>query len=589
MIQRARCRPHRFWSFRHDFVLLLLVLSCTSKSTLGFSTTAPSNGFWNGPLPFALPDPPSPERLALIQASPYRGGFEPASDVDPYSPRIVQGSIPSDLVGCLAGNGPGRIRIGDSQYGHWFDGDGYVTLLSFQEGQARYCAKYVRTNRFRDQEELMSTLQDDEKVRPPLAFAGAWTLRGRGEWFENILRIPTNPANTATLWLSSDHHDQPRLYALCEGGNPIELNPHTADTIGEDLPWTSRDGKSEAQSFFSAHFSKCPMTGEVFNHGYMLNTGPGPTQLNVMKYTHDGVLLGQEACDLPFDTFVHDSTMSENFLVYFLPPYRQTPGMSMYKFVLGLEAIGNLSEWDPKGDTFVHVHSRSNLKLQWQIRLPRAINLYHLVDAHEEEQQDGSILLRVRVSEYLPPDRILLEKQFKDQYRVPDGTRVYTKLREYVFLLKNDGEAEFLSNADVASDCAPCEFPTIHASWKPGNRRRYCWVNALSKPSAYYLNGVQKIDMQEGKASEVVSFGPGNYGGAPSFVPKASPTSEDDGYVIVSVYKTLEHRSDVVILDAKTMKQLCVLELTSHIPYQFHGEFLAIRPLPRGHQQNEHT
>lgn len=93
-----------------------------------------------------LPDPPSAERLRLIQDKPYRGGFEPAVDVDqPYEAKIAFGSIPSDMVGSLASNGAGRIRIGDTQYGHWFDGDAYGSTLRLngKENKAVFNGKYV--------------------------------------------------------------------------------------------------------------------------------------------------------------------------------------------------------------------------------------------------------------------------------------------------------------------------------------------------------------------------------------------------------------------------------------------------------------
>jgi all-trans-8'-apo-beta-carotenal 15,15'-oxygenase len=524
-------------------------------------------GFWEGPRVSTLPNPPSAERLALIRSSPYRGGFEPAIDTEPYAPNIVYGSIPSDLVGSLAANGPGRIRVGETQYGHWFDGDGYVTLLSFWDGKASFCGKYVQTDRFKAQQELMKKHPSDPN--PPLAFSGAWTFGGRGRWYENVFRIPRNPANTATMWLPG-----PRLFALCEGGHPIELNPRTLEVVGKmEQPFESANGEKVA-SFFSAHFSRDYNTGDIYNHGYILNP-LRPAQLNIMRLNADGTLLHQQACNLPFNTFVHDSVLSRNYVVYVLPPY-QTPDSSMWKFLLGLSGIGNLAEWDPQNhDAYVHVHSRSSLELQWNVKLPKIVNLYHLVDAYDEMREDGTISLKVRVAEYVPPDRNKLEEQFREQYRVEDGTRLYTRLREYSFHLGNNGKVQSASDSDVCNDCAPCEFPALNNGWMSNQRLRFCWVNALSSPSLNYLDGVQKLDMKDGTASQVVSFGQGSFGGAPTFIPKDEASTEDDGYLIVTVYRSFEHRSDVVILNAKTMEQLCVMELREHVPYQFHSEFLS--------------
>jgi len=542
---------------------LAFSLSMKASSKMSVSTTA---SFWNGPLS-SLADPPSPKRLKLIQAFPYRGGFEPACDkIEPYSSKIVQGSIPSDLVGSLATNGPGRIRIGETQYGHWFDGDGYVTLLSFKDGKATFRARYVRTERFKAQEALLRKHRED--TSPPLAFSGAWTLAGRGKWYENILRVPTNPSNTATIWMSNG----PRLYCLCEGGHPVELDPCTLETLHGETPFSGANN-IKVESFFSAHFSRDVETGDVYNHGYILN--PGSARLNVMRLSSDGTLLQQRQCALPFDTFVHDSTLSQHYLVYFLPPFHNPPS-ALWKFVLGLSPIGKLYKWEPESlDSYVHVHSKTNLELQWKIKLFKTVTLYHLVDAHDELNPDGTVTLKVRVAEHVPPDRVTLEKQFGDQYFVEDGTRLYTVLREYTFHLGANGEVLSVADKDVCDEAALCEFPSVNNMWKPGERRQFCWTNALSSPKENYLDGIQKIDMKHATASPVATFGDYSYAGPPAFMPKEGATEEDDGYIIATVYRSLEHRSDIVILDAATLKLLCTMELTHHVPYQFHGDFLA--------------
>lgn len=561
------------------YLCLLLVLLVTGNcGCWAFSIQAPPStstgappSFWtNESAVSSLPDPPSTERLKLIQASPYRGGFEPIRDnIEPYELEIMEGSVPSSLHGSLATNGPGRIRIGETQYGHWFDGDGYVTLLSFDKGEATFRARYVQTERFKAQETLMRQQSQHQEDAPPLAFSGAWTRAGRGKWYENVLRVPTNPSNTATMWLGT------RLYSLCEGGHPIELDPSTLETISSETPFTDANNDKTADSFFSAHFSRDVMTGDVYNHGYILNP-MGPPRLNIMDLSNDGTLLQQQSCDLPFDTFVHDSTLSQHYMVYFLPPFYNPPSQ-IWKFLLGLSPIGKLYQWDPNNlNAYVHVHCKDTLKLKWKITLPKSTTtLYHIVDAHDEENSDGTVTLKVRVAEHIPSDRLTLEQQFANQYTVEDGTRLYTVLREYTFRLKDNGEVLSVSDRDVCEEAALCEFPAVNNMWKPEQRRQYVWTNALSDESQVYLNGIQKIDMKHATSSPVVTFGEFSYAGPPAFTPRENATAEDDGFVVVTVYRSLEHRSDIVILDAATLKTLCTMKLKHHVPYQFHGDYIS--------------
>jgi len=565
------------------FVLasLMHVASFPLGSAISSSPTDVSSSFWNDAERIGrLPDPPSVERLELIQEKPYRGGFEPAIDVErPYEPRIVFGQIPPDLFGTLASNGAGRIRVGDTQFGHWFDGDGYVSCLSFngKENRAAFNGRYIRSRRFRTQRKLMDDMRrnhanDHDLANPPLAFSGAWTKKGRGRWYENVGVFPISPANTATMWLGGGGESEaPRLFALCEGGHPIELDPQTLDVIQDERPFASSDGSIKVESFFSAHFKRCPITGDIYNHGFLIRPGPLQPEMNVMRLSAEGNLLHQAKSDLPFDCLTHDSAITSNRILFFLPPYYIPPN-KVLSLITGASTLGNMLEWHEDEKAYVQIVSRDDLKLKYRIELPEMTSLYHICDAYEEKSEDGSTLLRVRIAEHDSMDRERLEEQFGDQYRVSDK-RVNAKLVEYLFCLENNGEGKFVAKHHENS--ALCEFPVVNTAFEPEERRQYIWTNALSNPTGEWLDGVQKIDTKQGTASEVVTFGPGTFAGPPTFVPSQSMAAEDDGYVLTTVYVSGEHRSNVAVLDASSLEIVCMMELEQHLPFQFHGDFLA--------------
>ena len=56
----------------------------------------------------------------------HHGGLENLDTEHSYWIDDYEGQIPADLEGTFFRNGPGRQRIGDSKYGHWFDGDGCI-------------------------------------------------------------------------------------------------------------------------------------------------------------------------------------------------------------------------------------------------------------------------------------------------------------------------------------------------------------------------------------------------------------------------------------------------------------------------------
>jgi len=543
--------------------------------------------FWNDPISIqSLHDPPSPELLSKIQAKPYRGGLEPAFNIPKTTPKIVHGKIPKELKGKLASNGAGRIRIRDRQYGHWFDGDGYITLLSIDgvESTVSFQASFVPTKRYIKQQKY----EDEESDRKStyLTFSGPWTMAGNEKWYENLFRLPTNPANTATMWLppssdtpSSTAKEQPRLFALCEGGHPIELHPETLKLVQQETPLSFNDSKETASSFFSAHFSKCSATNHYFNHGYRIRPGPLTNQINVMELDESGNLIQQKITDLPFDAFVHDSTITQNLFLYFVPPY-YIPNESIYDTLRGSSPLAKGTIWDENQSSKLYVHSKHDLKLNWIIELPHQMSLYHIIDAHELEEADDKIKLSIRVCEHISLDRMMLEQQFADQYSVEDS-RILTKPMEYIYLLhKNDkASSSLLSYNPIAKDAAFCEYPVVHGDFDPSRKNRYCWTNAASSDTVEWLDGLQKIDMEEGTVSDVITFGEGSYAGPPAFVPRRNKNGtlvgdqEDDGFIFTTIYRSKEHRSDVAILDASSLDVLCLMELEHHVPFQFHGDY----------------
>jgi len=231
------------------------------------------------------------------------------------------------------------------------------------------------------------------------------------------------------------------------------------------------------------------------------------------------------------------------------------------------------------------------------------VSLYHLVDAYDEEiitEEGGSggdtttLSLKIRVVEHFVKDgettgstRLKLESQFANHYNLQDE-RVMAKLREYSFLLYEDGTSIMEHVQDVApNEAALCEYPCTNLSYKPNTRRRFCWTNATSKQCTDWIDGVQKVDMEcSVQSTKVKTFGEGTYAGPPVFVPckegggeerssSQSKEEEDNGYILSIVYKSETHTSDVVIMDAETLKTLCILELKDHVPYQFHGDFIS--------------
>ena len=66
--------------------------------------------------------------------------------------KVIHGAIPAALRGTAYKVGPGRFGVGSEDYAHWLDGDGYVFALDFADGGASYCARFVETAGYVDEQ-----------------------------------------------------------------------------------------------------------------------------------------------------------------------------------------------------------------------------------------------------------------------------------------------------------------------------------------------------------------------------------------------------------------------------------------------------
>jgi all-trans-8'-apo-beta-carotenal 15,15'-oxygenase len=585
--------------------------SSSSTSTSTFTFSSPSSPFWDNEqrvYETITEDPPPRDILKEIQKQPWKGGLEPiqpiTGSIPNHTARIVEGAIPVDLVGILCRNGAGRIRVGGRKYGHWFDGDGLVSKLSLDgtTQTATYSAKYVPTKKFVEQQKLQREQQQQQKASnnkndnnelPHLPVAGAWTKRGTGKWWENLLQFPANSANT-NVWFvpttmksssKTNSHGGVKLFALAEGGTPMELDIDTLDSVDGGAGETSgvvvakdvsrittvanQQGKQETfQGFFSAHYVQDPITKAIYNHGLQL-VGLKPAIL-FMKLDEFGTIQHQVATELPFSCMVHDLVQTENYLIVVLPPYLQPPG-AMLDALKGVTPFGHTYQWNPDNaisETTALIVAKDTLTCVGRISLP-LFSFYHLIDAYEGKT-DSTTLITVRTMVHDGPVetvRSRVEDCFADMYAASDIPAC--RMMEFQMNLSTQ---QFVSSRPIAPNtAAPGEFPETNSAWPSFQKKKFVYLNTREE-GADYINSVQKIGLvQEQDSSPVITFGKGVYAGAPIFVPRPQATSEDDGYVLTQLYNSNEHGTDICILDAKTMSSLTVLRLDYPIPYQFHG------------------
>ncbi|XP_078436385.1 carotenoid 9,10(9',10')-cleavage dioxygenase-like [Wolffia australiana] len=479
--------------------------------------------------------------------------FGPVLEETPPSGDLkIRGALPECLNGEFVRVGPNPRHSPVAEY-HWFDGDGIIHGVRIKDGKASYVSRYVTTSRFK-QEEFFGRARfaklGDMKGVFGLFMIYMNELQGKLKILE--FSYGRGAANTALVY----HHG--RLLALYEADKPYVvrvLEDGDLQTIG------LLDYDKRLVHNFTAHPKVDPFTDEMFTFGYA-------GQLPYVTYrvvTKEGRMLDPVPITIPEPVMMHDFAITENYAIfmdlplYFRPKDMVKDGTFLFRF-------------DPTRKAKFGVlprYAKDELQIKW-FELPSCF-IFHNANAWEEGEE--VVLITCRIEN---PTLVMILDDVKNE------------LYEMRFNMKSGAATQRQLSISIV------DFPRINESFI-GRKQRY--VYAAMFHSRTRIKGIVKFDLQlEPKFDEdtelklggnvvgIFELGPGRFGSEAVFVPRQHGVSsdEDDGYLIFFVYDESTGKSEVTVLDAKTLSPdpVAVVELPKRVPYGFHGIFMSERVNP---------
>ncbi len=457
-------------------------------------------------------------------------GFETQFEEYDYtvSADEISGEIPSEIAGTLFRNGPGRLKIGEHKYGHWFDGDGMLNAITIDKGKLHYKNRYVRTPKY-----------IEETAAQKILYRGVGTQRPGG-FLNNMLRFPGNAANTSVVYHGG------RLLTLWEGGDPWELDPATLETKGAH----KFDGKLKRGMPFSAHGKIHPRTGYYYNFGFM-------GALNFYKINPDGEMEDSIRHVVGNYAMCHDFAMTDKHAIFFLCP-------AVFKhplqFVFGFKSIMQAMDYDETMPTKIVVVSLDDLKVVREFETS-SFFAFHFSNAYEEGDELVADVCRTdRMGAMDAVADVFADVEFED-----DGSACFYRYR----LNLATGEVKGHKHEGVLGG----DFP-MWDERRTGLLNNFAYTATfVENGTPYSFNALQKVDLRTGKAN-IYDFGPGRFTSEALFIPRSPDAAEDDGWMVSVVFNAHSGNSEVVLLDAQTMdKEVATVRLRNHIPHGFHGHF----------------
>ena len=452
---------------------------------------------------------------------------------------VVQGEIPSALNGTLYRCGPDRQYPSMWPEDVFIDGEGMAHMFRFENGHVDYRSRWIRNERFLLQEQARRSLFGRYRNR----YTNDSSVAGKS----------MGTANTNVVWHGN------RLLVLKEDSLPVEVDPHTLNTLNE---WNF-DGSVKTVSL-TAHPKLDLHLNELLMFSYQA-AGDATRDFAFFIAGVDGRINHEMWFEMPYPCMVHDFAVSEDHVV-----------VPFFPLITDLEVLkqgGPFYQWHPDELSHYAIFPRrgGSDDIRWY-RGP-AVSAGHMLNAVTRD--DGS-----RVDFEL----CLYQGNCFDFFPSADGTPYRPcppQLTRLTFDL-NGGNGDFESQTLITN---PCEMP------KPDDRYigkpfRYGYFICRSPQARAGDMGMGAIGRYDRENDELKTWSPGPDCGVhePQFVPARQGAAEGEGYLLVIINRLPEMRSDVAILNAQDLEAgpIALIRMPTRVRSTFHGMWVPAEALEAG-------
>ncbi len=418
----------------------------------------------------------------------------------------VRGTIPDDLNGVYIRNTENPLFEPIRRY-HPFDGDGMLHAISFENGEARYANRFVRTEGFLAEQEARRSLWAGITEHPSDAIAGSgWGAR----------TMMKDAASTDVVV-----HRGMALASFYQCGDLYQLDPRTLDDLGH-AEWGGRFPREGV----SAHPKVDEHTGELLFFNYS-------TEAPYMHYgvvDADGVLTTYEDIPLPGPRLPHDMAFTEHWSILCDFPLYWDPRSLADGF------YRNVFDRDrPSRFALIPRHG-TTADIRWFEAEPTFV--LHFTNAYE----DGDTVVLDGFFQHNPTAEGAprLDDAHKG-FETLDMNVLDARAHRWRFRL----DSGICTEEPMSDRCA--EFPMVNG--RHGGRRHRFSYNARCVHGLFAFDGLIKHDLDRGIETEV-AMPDGVFISETVMAPRDASRAEDDGYLVTFSMDIGNDRSECLVFDA---------------------------------------
>ncbi len=461
--------------------------------------------------------------VKIEQSHPFlSGNYAPIRSEDDFADLPGSGELPKELHGTFYRNGPNpQFDPRDSHY-HWFAGDGMIHAFTVEGGKVSYRNRYVRTPKWELENKAGKALFG--------TFGNPLTSSIR------TLGKDSGLANTNIVWHAN------RLLALEEAHQPFEMDPVTLDSRGY------RDYAGKACRF-TAHPKIDPETGELVFFGYSAGKSFFTDDIGYGVADRNGTVTRLDMFKAPYCSMIHDFLVTKNYVAF---PVLPLTG-SLRRAMTG----GPPFAWEPDKGSHIGVMRRDAGvdTIRWFVTDPCYV--FHPMNMWDDGSRIYADVMQYPRAPLFPG---------------PDGSPVqpsHARLARWTIDLSANSNT---MHSEYIDDTAG-EFPRLDER-RAGLAYRHGYFAANLRDSAFNFDSIAHIDHSTGRKN-IYTFAPGDVPGEPVFVPRSANAGEGDGFLVTTVYRGGENRSDFVVFDAQDVGKgpVAAAHLPRRVPFGFHGNW----------------
>lgn len=466
--------------------------------------------------------------------SKYQLGFASLDKETSEGQMPIRGDVPPWLAGTLVRTAPAKFEIGSDSYNHWFDGLAMLHSFGFSGGRVSYANQFLKSSSYKEAVETGRISRSEFGTDP------CRSLFGRIAAFFNPKL--TDNANVSINKLGDE------VVALTESTLPIRFDPSTLKTLGVfEYPSELRGQLSIAHPHLDFR-RKC-------SYSYVLKFGLR-SEYRIFSIPWDANQ-PKLICTIPVQkpAYMHSFGMTERYLILAEFPLVVDPLRLKFS---GKPFIQNY-QWEKERGVRFHVVEKDSGSLAARTESDSCFSFHH-VNAFEE---DGEIVIDLAAY----PDSGVIDQFYLRKLRSDQPVTGTGRLTRFRLDLRGSNKVR----SELLAD-APIELPRIDYRRHSGQPYRIVY-GAGNQRLGDFIDNIVKVEVQTGET--VTWFEDGCYPGEPVFIASPDSKAEDEGVLLSVVLDTNNQRSFLLILDAANLAELARAEAPHHIPFGFHGNYLA--------------